>query len=357
METCLWTVAALVILDVAVQRVFPMPADVGRPPGALAQYFDYGRSIEGKLDRSVGRTDADSTPIVVAGWIDRECRRTPPLPSAGHSGVTIYGMSFSNHIADQLEELDPALAITRYAGPGAPPNHSYACFQSVNAAGRDPNPIQIFGVLASSIPRLLTLGGLTTSFEAPAPFSYPRYRLAAGRLVAEQPVVRSPEDLREPAKWASYRTQLATDDAFYDLWQMSQSWADHSVVLRMLRRSYAQAELGRRTNRLVNNGKDYVDNPEIGPALTTMLMQFAITSRADGKLPIVILFQDRGSGVDSLYRLVGPALIEAGVPVVSSHVIAPVTDPKNFISDGHFTPTADRLIAEQTLQAIRSAVR
>ena len=84
-----------------------------------------------------------------------------------------------------------------------------------------------------------------------------------------------------------------------------------------------------------------------------MLMQFAATSRAQGKLPIVILFQDRGSGADSLYRLVGPALMDAGVPVVSTHAIAPVTDPKNFVSDGHFTPAVDRLIAEQTLQIIR----
>jgi hypothetical protein len=134
---------------------------------------------------------------------------------------------------------------------------------------------------------------------------------------------------------------------------MSQSWADDSVVLRMLRRGYAQAELARRTKRLVNDGNDYVDSHDIGPTLTAMLMQFAATSRAQGKLPIVILFQDRGSGADSLYRLVGPALMDAGVPVVSTHAIAPVTDPKNFVSDGHFTPAVDRLIAEQTLQIIR----
>ena len=352
-ETCLWTLAALAVLDVATQRAFPMPADANQPPGTLARYFDYGRSIEGKLARLVGPTDAHSAPIVVAGWIDRECRHTPPPPLPGRSGVTIYGMSFSAHIAGQLEQLAPTLAISSYAGPAAPPNHSYACFLSVNAAGDDPNGIQIFGVLASSIPRLLTLGGLTTSFEAPAPFSYPRYRLVAGRLIAEQPVVRSPEDLREPARMASYRDQLAADDAFYDPWQMSQSWADDSVVLRMLRRGYAQAELARRTKRLVNDGSDYVDSHDIGPTLTAMLMQFAATSRAQGKLPIVILFQDRGSGADSLYRLVGPALMDAGVPVVSTHAIAPVTDPKNFVSDGHFTPAADRLIAEQTLQIIR----
>ena len=352
-ETCLWTLAALAALDVLTQRAFPMPSEVNQPPGKLAQYFDYGRSIEGKLARLVGPTDARSAPIVVAGWIDRECRHTPPQPPPGRIGVTVYGMSFSDHIANQLEQLDPTLAVSTYGGPAAPASHSYACFQSVNASGADPNPIQIFGVLASSVSRLLTLGGLTTSFEAPAPFTYPRYRLIAGRLAAEQPLVRSPQDLREPATMASYRAQLAADDAFFDPWQMSQSWADHSVVLCMLRRGYAQAELSRRTRRLVNDGKDYVDNPDVGPTLRAILLQFASTARAQGKLPIVVLFQDRGSGTDSLYRLVGPALVNGGVSVVSSHGIAPVTDPKNFIPDGHFTPAVDRLIAEQALQVIR----
>ncbi len=150
-ETWLWTLAALAVLDVAMQRAFPMPADANLPPGTLARYFDYGRSIEGKLARLVGPTDAHSAPIVVAGWIDRECGHTPPPLLPGRSGVTIYGMSFSAHIAGQLEQLAPTLAISSYAGPAAPPNHSYACFQSVNAAGDDPNGIQIFGVLASSI--------------------------------------------------------------------------------------------------------------------------------------------------------------------------------------------------------------
>jgi hypothetical protein len=356
-ETCLWTLAVLAVLDMAVQRVFPMPAETNKPPGKLAQYFDYGRSIDGKLARLVGPTDARSAPIVVAGWIDRECRHTPPPPPPGRIGVTVYGMSFSDHIAKELEQLDPTLAISTYGGPAAPANHSYACFQSVNATGADPNPIQIFGVLASSVARLLTLGGLTTSFEAPAPFTYPRYRLIAGRLVAEQPLVRSPQDLREPATMASYRAQLAADDAFFDPWQMSQSWADHSVVLCMLRRGYAQAELARRTRRLVNDGKDYVDSPDVGPTLTAILLQFASTARAQGKLPIVVLFQDRGSGTDSLYRLLGTALVDGGVPVVSSHGIAPVSDPKNFIPDGHFTPAVDRLIAEQALQVIRRYVK
>jgi hypothetical protein len=352
-ETCLWTLAALAILDVAVQRAFPMPADANRLPGKLAQYFDYGRSIQGKLARLVGPTDARSAPIVVSGWIDRECRHVPAPVLPGRIGVTVYGMSFSEHIARQLEQLDPTLAISNYGGPAAPANHSYACFQSVNATGSDPNRIQIIGVLASSVARLLTLGGLTTSFEAPEPFTYPRYRLMAGRLVAEQPLVRSSQDLREPVTMAAYRTQLAADDAFFDPWQMSQSWADHSVVLCMLRRGYAQAELALRTRRLVNNGKDFVDSPDVGPTLSAILLQFASTARAQGKLPIVILFQDRGTGTDSLYRLVGPALEEGGVPFVSSHGIAPVNDPRNFIPDGHVTPAVDRLIAQQTLEAIR----
>ena len=61
------------------------------------------------------------------------------------------------------------------------------------------NPVQILGVLASSLPRMLSLSGITTSFEAPMPFTFPRYRLGpGGELVAEQPLITSPEELRDP---------------------------------------------------------------------------------------------------------------------------------------------------------------
>src|SRR5258708_7874216 len=71
--TMLSMAAALVILDVAVGLVFPPPADPRTIPSALQAYFDYGRSVEGKLRRMVGADATKDAPIVEAGWLAHDC--------------------------------------------------------------------------------------------------------------------------------------------------------------------------------------------------------------------------------------------------------------------------------------------
>ena len=84
----------------------------------------------------------------------------------------------------------PDLPSHSFGGPAAPANHSYACFVRRVEAKRDRAPIQILAMLASSIPRMETISGLTTSFEGPEPFTYPRYSLAPdGRLVGYSPSI------------------------------------------------------------------------------------------------------------------------------------------------------------------------
>lgn len=349
--SCGWTLLALVSLDIALDRVFAMPSDPHRQPGSMQQYLEYGRSINGKIGRMFGVDDAHSAPILNAGWIDRECRHVPAPALMSQRGLTIYGMSFTNHVADQLLLLDPQLAIARYSGPGAPPSHSYACFQAVQRAGRDLNSIQVLGVLASSLPRMLALSGATTTFEAPQPFTFPRYQIdGQGELTAIEPSIRSPEDLYDPAKRGGFQAQLAEKDAFYDPALFDGQWADHSVFLRLLRRAYAQAEFRRRSVQLVSDGTQF--RPDLGPPLRAILVAFVRQVHARGQRPFILLLQDRGSGTDSLARLVGPSLQEAGATVIRSDEIANVNDPRNFLPDGHFTPKVDRLIAQRLLLAI-----
>ena len=351
LATCAWTLLALIVLDIVIGQDFKVPADPHRRPGAMAQYFDYGRSIDGKIARMFGPDDARSAPILVAGWIDRECRHVAPPPLPGQRGLTIYGMSFTARIAAQLKQLDPRFAITGYGGPAASPNHSYACFESVQRSGHDPDGVQVLGVLASSLPRMLTMTGASTSFEGPEPYTFPRYEIdPQGALVAVEPEIRSPEDMRDPAKWAAFQAQLAKYDAFYDPIQSGGQWADHSVFLRLLRRAYAQAEYRKRSLRLVSDGMQY--RPDMGSPLRGLLVSFARQVRARGQHPYVILLQDRGYGTDSLARLVGSSLEQAGATVIRSDQVAGVGDPRNFEPDGHFTPQIDRLIAQRLLAAI-----
>ena len=134
----LWTIGALIIIDLAIGFIFRVSADPARAT-SLHRYFEYGRSIEGKLRRYVGSSPDEDAMIMRAGWLGDCDVRTIAIP--GKLMFDIYGMSFSNNVADRLEKLAPNLASQRFAGPAAPPNHSYACFARRARMGLDRAPI------------------------------------------------------------------------------------------------------------------------------------------------------------------------------------------------------------------------
>ncbi len=351
--TLSWTFLCVVALDVALGTIFRYPDDNQREPTLLQRYFDYGRSVEGKLHRILGSSERDAAPIAYAGWLERTCTASIE-PVAGRVGLTVYGMSFSDHVGHELEALDPSMAVSFRSGPSASLNHSYTCFRMLHDARHDPNQVQVMGVLASSVDRMTTLTGMTTSFEAPMPYTYPRYRLADdGALLSEQPLITSPDQMRQPLVWAAFERQLARDDAFYDPLLMRQNVADDSTLMRLLRRAYAQHAGATRRSEWTLSGTRSDASHDVGPLMSALLIDFARRTRDEGKIPLVILFQDR-PGIDDLYRSLGPALREAGVPFVSTHTIVPTTNPGNFLPDSHFTPAGDRLVAAHVLACIRA---
>lgn len=353
-EVIIFAIMALMLLDVAVGLAFRPPPDPHVAPNALQAYFDYGRSVEGKLRRMVGANAAQDASIVEAGWVSRECDRSLPTP-AGRRGIDIYGMSFTNRIAYQMERLEPDLAIEQFGGPAAPPNHSYACFVQRIESGHALAPIQIIGVLASSLRRMVTLSGLTTSFESPQPFTYPRFTLGQkGRLVPHWSSIRSPENLRvalaDREKWRTFLGELAAEDAFYAPEMMSANFTDHSVLLRMIRRAWGQRLLrSRTTSLLADTGSGRA--PDIAPVIRVILVDFAIRARAADKRPIVILIEDKGYG-GLLTAMLAPTLQAAHIEFVATGDIAAPDDPANFLSDGHFTPAIDAEIARATLNLL-----
>lgn len=351
-----WTLAFCCALDVAVGVAFRPPRSNSARPSTLQQYFDYGRSLRGKLQRIVGPDSASADPIARAGWIGDLCTPKQPVP-AGKLGVAFYGMSFSNHIAEAIEKMDPTIRTIEYAGPAAPPNHSYACFLR-QRGGRDPNPVQVLGILASSVKGMLTLTGMTTTFEKPSPFTFPRYLPDGnGGLHEVVPLISTESELRDavlhsPAKWDAFVAQLAANDRFYNATYMAgPTWSDQSTFVRLVRRSLAQHRARERGNAFYKKAGFSYD-AELGPVLQTMVREFATKCRAEGQAPLVLLIQDQGSP-DALAKLLAPTLDAAGVPYVSTIDIAPATDPSNFIPDGHFTDDANRRISERVLAKIR----
>ncbi len=351
----LWTIGALILMDAAVGFAFRMPVDSQHSPSSLQIYFDYGRSIEGKLRREVGSTPEQDAAIVKAGWLANECDISTGTPP-GKVTFDIYGMSFSNQIADQMVRLDPGLVSQGFGGPAAPPNHSYACFVRRVEAKRNRASIQILGVLASSIPRMETISGLTTSFEAPEPFTYPRYSLAPdGHLLGYSPSIAAREDLRatlaNPEKWSAFLDELATHDNFYSQAVFQADVFDHSVLARMIRRAWGQRVLRGRTSAL-RAGEGFSGAPEIAPVLRAMLIDFANRARAARQRPIVILIEDQGYG-GTLSALAAPALRANNIDFITTAEIVSPTDASNFLSDSHFTSAANEKIARAVLDLLR----
>jgi hypothetical protein len=350
----LWTVGVLVLLDVGVGSAFRLPRDPGLLPTTFQAYFNYGRSMEGKLRQLLGATPGQDALIVNAGWLSRECDRQMSVPP-DKLGIEIYGMSFSNRIADQLASQDRGLAIQHFGGPAAPLSHSYACFVQRDESGLERAPVQIIGVLGGSVRRVLTISGLTTSFEQPMPFTYPRFTLNEnGHLVAHWSSIESPDDLHaalaDRNKWNAFLQELATWDAFYAPELFSANVADYSVLLRMTRRAWAQHLLRDRTAALgINTAFDGAS--EVAAIMRAMLTDFAVRARTRGRRPIVLLFEDRGYG-GVLSGMLAATLRANGVDFLTSASFAPTDDPSKFLPDGHFTSAVDAEMAGAVLRLI-----
>jgi hypothetical protein len=85
-----------------------------------------------------------------------------------------------------------------------------------------------------------------------------------------------------------------------------------------------------------------------------LLVDFAESARADGRLPIVLLMGDRGYG-DYLYRALGPVLDAHQIAFISSHEIAPASDPRTFLPDGHFRKELDERLGTLFLERLHAA--
>ncbi|HEY9607836.1 hypothetical protein [Allocoleopsis sp.] len=303
----------------------------------------------------LGPTDEASSPIAQAGWLDPELWKKLKAPVSRPPGkellIAIYGMSFSNHVGTAMEAMDSRIAIRAIAGPAAPPNYSFAAYNLDR--GRHQADIVILGLLASSVKAIRTLNGMTWQFEGPAPYTYPRYVLEDGKLKAIWPNSLSLAQFRaafgNKQQWDALLTQMREHDQFFNAFLFKHNWLDNSVIVRMIRRAWAQRHQMMISNQIHSSAGF---NAELDiPVLRAIITDFAATAKGDGKLPIVLVLNDRGYE-DHLFQALKPTLESASIPYVSTHNIAPATDVRNFVPDGHFTESANQLIAKAMLKLI-----
>jgi len=340
-KTLFWTSLWLIALDVGIGILFPFPRSAEQSPSKLQQYFEYGRSIEGKLDRMVGSDVKSSDPIIGAGWVDPSDWQTGAnTVDDGHLLVAIYGMSFSDHISAALTDIDDTITMRSISGPVAPPNHTFAAF-TADTEGQSADVV-VFSILASSIKRMSSISGMNWSYEHPAPYTYPYYTLDSDQtLVVTEPAISSADEFiaefrQKGEKWQALKQQMRQYDQPFSHIVFDNNLSDRSAIFRLIRRGWA--------NRARNQSKSNIFDPRTGfdpdsaeiKTLKVLVSEFVNNANAAEQQPIVLLIHDQGYS-DSLYTVLEPQLSQLDTLVLSTHTVANTENPKNFIPDGHFT--------------------
>jgi hypothetical protein len=335
------TILALLAMDAVVG------AAIEAKGGGLARYFDYGRSVPGKLDNWVTRSGVEGNLFDVA-WREEMMAQSAEEFAAEDPGQPVvrgYGMSFANQIIRAAQVLDPDLEVDLHAGPAASPNFTYAVFNE-DRANRRPGDVAVLGVLSSSVAAMASMSNRTWNFEQPAPFTYPIYWPDADGLRAVEPLVNRAAAERaamtDPALSAAWQAQMVKEDLFYSPYAFAAPWLDRSPFARQVRRALAVGDIRKRAAAILAKDGPY----PYAEVLRRMIHDFVATARADGQTPVVFLIQGRYLGDPDLLAIAGPTLAALKAPYLATAELVDPQIPTNFELDGHYNAAANLIFAK-----------
>lgn len=345
------TVLTVLLLDITVASVLRVAQQQGRL-GALVQYFEYGRSVPGKIERWREQPGLPGNLRDVA-WRDDLVAESQAAfaTEADAPRVRTYGMSFVNDILRSASALDPDMVVDAHAGPAAPPNFTFAAFED-DAMNRRPGDVVVLGILSSSVHGMAALSNRTWLFEQPAPFTYPIYRPSSDGLTRIDPLVASLEDedaLRaDPNALSEWNEQLHREDSFFSPVTFGGVWLDHSPFMRLVRRAFASGVMTSRSKSVLSQPADGGFPYE--ETLRRMAVAFSDRARADGQVPVVFLIQSRSPGDPDLRNILVETLESAEIPYLATADYYDVRNPSGFLADGHYRKSVNALFAEAFLE-------
>ncbi len=323
-------------------------------PPLLQRYFEYGRSAEGKLERMTGLQEQDSAPIISHAWLQNECRKSTKGEEGGKKTIVgVYGMSHTKLLGEALGRLRSDFVIRDVTGPGAPPNWSMAAYLTDRECQKA--EVVILGIMTDSVPFVTATTGATAYFDMAYPYTFPRFRKNGQDIEAVYPPFLSKSGYREyffdRNKWTTYRQWLEQNDKYYNGFLFRKSILDRSVILRLVRRAFAESYKGKMTERIYTPNGFLVNSEEV--LLTQDIVRtFAKMARGDGSLPIIYAVSNQNRK-DHLFSMLKPALDADHIPYLSTHIICPPDDPKIFLPvNTHFIPEKDVELAQEIIKII-----
>ncbi|MGA1283091.1 MAG: hypothetical protein ACO34J_03345, partial [Prochlorothrix sp.] len=246
LKTAVWTVLYLICADIGFNVLFAMPQDVKQIPNTLQAYFEYGRSVEGKLRYQVGPTPERTAPIAEPGWLgdgtpfnDQDQPTQPRQP--GQLMIATYGGSFNQRLSLAIEKnYGDSVTVRKVSAPGGPLNWAYAAYQ--DDPGADAANAVVLTVMSMNITSF-TLGGQFG--DLPSPYTRPIFALAeesgdqaatATKLQRIDPPIQDLAAMQrglweDPSLWQAHVAQIKAHDPYYNPILFNRSLLDRSSLV------------------------------------------------------------------------------------------------------------------------------
>jgi hypothetical protein len=351
----LWLVLYLVIIDIAVNILFRFPLNPQKmAPSFLQGYFEYGRSIEGKFTGMIKSARLQAEPTLGYGWLEKKSNSLlPQKAGADQTLVAVYGMSHTKLLGEAMAKVNSKYIIHNVTAPGAPVGWSYTAYDIDRE--KQHADVVILGIMTDNIALMGATSGATTYFDLGHPYTFPRYNIENGKLRSSYPPFFTEEGFdkyfSDIHKWHKYRDWLKKNDKYYSSLLFIESPLDHSALLRVARRAYADYFKNRLAEKIYNKNGFNLNSEEI-KILRAMIVEFALSARAQKKKPIVYIINNEGRS-DHLYQALKPELNEYEILHLSSHIICPPDNPKVYLgTNSHFTPAKDIELAKAMIEII-----
>lgn len=351
---CGWALLWLVALDVGASLAFSYPTDPRNlSPSRWALYFDYGRSMEGRLRRAT-RGDPEATaPITLSGWYEPLTAVTRPTKTPGGPTVHFYGMSHAVRLADALQATSQTLNVRSVGAPGATANWAFGAFR--RDKGRHEGDVAVLAFMSTTLPMITTMSPMTWNTSFAMPYTSDRYRLRDGKLVVTPPPYDSFAGyisvFDDPARWAQAKRTFAANDPFYDRWLFDETVLDHSSLVRLVRRARSQARDREERARALDE-LGFVADSEAVQLANAIVAEFAREARREGVVPVIYVVNNLGFG-DHLFRALRPTLQSQHIAVLNSAAVIDPNDARSYLPDTHFTDEADRRLAGELERIVR----
>lgn len=354
MRSLFWILCGLVIIDTLINVVFAYPTDPKATPSDLRLYFDYGRSVDGKLRRETRINVAETAPFTLTGWYDPLVAEDPPA-NPDKQIVTIYGMSHAARLGQAINRVSNLFAARIVWAPGATPNWSYGAYLRDRGGGK--SRVAVLGFMSANLMAINTMSSMTWNTDLPDPYTSDRFVLAGDRLGVVHPPYASFNDyaltLADPDRWRQALDDFAVHDTMYNSLLVRANLLDHSSLFRLLRRAYAQRYF-RQKRKDVLDANGFNAQSEQVQVAQLMVRDFASKARQAGIIPVIYIVNNFGYS-DYLFEALKPALEADKIPYLSSHTVVSPNDARGYLPNSHFTDAVDLKLAHALEQVIQAA--